>query len=394
MDTSEYNSNTLDICELIGCYFVNAFYNSLYASAKAEAVKNSTSITQEYKLAILSYTNAINSDGKYYSQTVQGLLNWFRVNTQHITISLEDFENKVIREFVPKIFYIDMSKKEKDIILSEIITKAANELGAFIAKPSHIGLVIDKRKDLDNVRYFRAEMHSIMLARHDIIYGKFLERNKVKKVDAHFVDKLKEALKKQVKEKIELKNECDRAKLIAEKLQSDINQLEDDYKSQVKSLENQLNTKDDKIIAIKSAMEELVRDKERFENNYLQSISELEQLKLQNKHLHSQLDNNRQYNVDHERSLSLSSDESDEDYEAADAEFEKKFKASQLKLQQDNRSAKQNKQSPHDIVNQLVGDFINNDDNADNIIDTDTNTTHDSYNLENGFIMPSSDNNV
>lgn len=343
MEKSEYNNETLDICELIGCYFVDTFFNALYSSAKSEASKNSTTTTQEYKLAIISYTNAVNSDGRYYSQTIHSLLNWYRVNSNQMIASLEEFENKVVGEFVPKLFYIEMSKKEKDIILSEIITKAVNELGAFIAKPQHIKLVIDKRRDPESVRYIQNEMHTIMLTRHDIIQGKFIERNKSKKVDAHYVDKLKEALKKQLREKLQYKEESERAKKIAEKLQSDLNAMEEDYRGQIEGLENNINSKDDKIQTIKSAMEELVRDKSRLELESKKRATEVESLKLEKNELLRKI-SRLEDKLD-------SSDESsiDEDEEAANDAFEKRF----AEKQQAKQPARP---KPLEIVNKMIGD--------------------------------------
>jgi hypothetical protein len=257
---SKYNNETLDICELIGCYFVDTFYNSLYLSAKAEAIRKSTTKTQEYKLSMISYINAINGGREFYAKIVDGLLKWFQVNTQLITCSLEEFENKVIREYVPRMFYDDMSHSEKDKILSSVITTAAQKFASFINKPNtkHLSMIIDGRKDKDNIRYFQKEMLSIMLEQRDIIFGKFIDRNSVKKIDAIFVDKLKDELKKQLGEKLQLKSSLDKAKQVAEQLQKDYNNVKQDLEGQIEALQKSLDEKDNKLTFVQISSDDTI----------------------------------------------------------------------------------------------------------------------------------------
>lgn len=269
---SKYNNETLDICELLGCYFVHTFYNSLYLSAKAEAARKSTTKTQEYKLAMLSYINAINGGKEFYKRTIDGMLTWFQTNTKMLTISLEEFQNRILKEYIPRIFYDDMANSEKDKILSSIVTTAANNFASFLNKPNtkHISMIIDGRKEVDNIRYFQKEMLGIMLEQRDIIYGKFIDRNKVKKVDAHFVEKLKDELKKQLAEKIQLKIAFDKAKQVVEQLNKDYANLKEDLNVQTENLQKIIEEKDNKLILMKVTYDELMNSKLQSDDKILQ----------------------------------------------------------------------------------------------------------------------------
>lgn len=214
----KYNSKTLDICELIGSYFVDIFYNHLYSTAKKQAAKNQTTTTQEYKNSIISYTEAINTNHKYYKQTVDSLHAWFKVNTSHLAITLDQFQLMIIKEFVPQQFINELAQKDMDIILSEIITKTAIDFGIMVSKPQHIKQIIDSHKDDVNVKFFQNEILDILLERRDIIFNKFIEKNKSPKVDAAYFDKLKAELKNQVEINIKLKNENAHIKKMVETL--------------------------------------------------------------------------------------------------------------------------------------------------------------------------------
>lgn len=276
----KYNRETLNLCEIIGSYFVNAFFNSLYLTARVSATNKSTSITQEYKLAILAYSKAINQGGKNYTQTIMSLLDYYKVNTNYLTTTIEEFEIKIIREFVPHQFYFELSKNDHDLILSNIITETVNKFTKFIILPENICKVIDQRKDVDVVKYFQSVMKEYMLERHDIIYGKFITNTKNDKVDAHYVEKLKEGLKLQITEKIKLKHDLNIAKQVAEKIKYESNCMIEDLKKQVNSFQSLLDEKDDKIITLKINLDKLQMDIDKMNNerNQLHSISERNQL--------------------------------------------------------------------------------------------------------------------
>jgi len=231
----KYNSKTLDICELIGSYFVDIFYNHLYSTAKKQAAKNQTTTTQEYKNSIISYTEAINSNHKYYKQTVDSLHAWFKVNTSHLAITLDQFQLMIIKEFVPQQFTNELAQKDMDIILSEIITKTAIDFGIMVSKPQHIKQIIDSHKDDVNVKFFQNEILDILLERRDIIFNKFIEKNKSPKVDAAYFDKLKAELKNQVEINIKLKNENTHIKKMVETLYKQLLILNNKQKEQLKS---------------------------------------------------------------------------------------------------------------------------------------------------------------
>ena len=296
----KYNNETLDICELLGCYFVHTFYNSLYLSAKAEAARKSTTKTQEYKLAMLSYINAINGGKEFYKRTIDGILTWFQTNTKLLTISLEDFENRILKEYIPRIFYDDMANSEKDKILSSIVTTAANNFASFLNKPNtkHIAMIIDGRKEVDNIRYFQKEMLGIMLEQRDIIYGKFIDRNKVKKVDAHFVEKLKDELKKQLAEKIQLKISFDKAKQVVEQLNKDYANLKEELNVQTENLQKIIEDKDTKLILMKVSYDELINSKLQSDNKLNQLTNELNSHKFQSNksNVHLNQSNNQSNN--------------------------------------------------------------------------------------------------
>ena len=314
LDRSDYNNETLDVCEIIGTYFADTYYNVLYTSAKKVAMKKSSSITEEYRLSLVTFIEAVNNDQRYYLSVVHSLLNWYRVNTQFIAINIEDFVNKVVREFVPGTFFESMSKKDKDSILGDIITHSASEVASMISKPDNIVRVIDGRRDRDNVSYLQSKMLELVLERRDIIYGKFIDRNKNKKVDLVYVNKLKDVLKLQLAEKLKLKKELNRAREIAEKLQHNSQQQVNSVQSELNVVTKQLAARDTKIVSLKSQLTILTKEKEQLE-------TELEDLRNKLEKESTVVINT----PEEDSSFGTSSDDSSDEERRQDEEFERRF---------------------------------------------------------------------
>jgi len=122
-----YDKKILSRFEIIGAYFVEIFYNNLYNSAlrkfKASApddVRNSKSLTEEYKHLLGVFYNGI-KEKEYYEKSIKGILEYYREYTKFSTISLHDFIDEIIRQFIPDEYFKVLGDSDKHFFLNKII---------------------------------------------------------------------------------------------------------------------------------------------------------------------------------------------------------------------------------------------------------------------------------
>lgn len=116
-------SSTFDI---VGCYFVDIFYNHLYlsaddirkqasfANAAGGATKRPRSLTDEYKSAVHAYMIGVTKDERYYKKTITGLQKFYQTYTKYNTIGLNAFIDRIISVFLPEEYAESLNNEEKE----------------------------------------------------------------------------------------------------------------------------------------------------------------------------------------------------------------------------------------------------------------------------------------
>jgi len=211
MDRSHYDSKLIDAFELIGCYFTNQFFNEVYKSAKRSAIKRSETITDEYKKKIRMYIYGITNKEDIYRDIIKDLLKYHQNFTRFQTLSLRDFESTFIHNFIPEDFYRDLSEKQKDKFLFDIITHIVSEFGRFVLQIDNIKIVIDKRREPNQTRRWVEQIIDIALLKREELHNQFLMKNvrtrdmvsvdvvkKIRDNNARLIEELKEKVKNQI----------------------------------------------------------------------------------------------------------------------------------------------------------------------------------------------------
>lgn len=229
-----YDSKILDRFEVIACFFVDKLFNKVYINAKKKYMRNSTSITDEYRQTVDMYVYGITKNEKIYSDTVQELHEYYQMATKFKTISLYEFESVAVGLFVPEEYLRVMNEKAKDRILYDIITYLVQEFCKKILSRDMFSLVIDKRKTPGATRPWLDAFIDICIVKREEMLNKFATQYRKSKdvVPKSLVDKLQsdinrlwEELGKKTRENIEYQTTIARYLKIIAELNKEVEQL-------------------------------------------------------------------------------------------------------------------------------------------------------------------------
>lgn len=228
-DRKNHDPKLISTFEIIGSYFVDVFYNSLYLKAKEQVISgNGSSITDVYKNNILAYTNAIGTRRDLYYSAVKSLHEYFQANSAYTTIIFSDFEDKVLCQFIPLEYYSDFTDKHKDSTLHNIIIRSVGDFAMATLEPSIFCKIIDDHMNRANVRYLQDKLVDIFILQREEYFTRFVqERTKhTETVARPVVDKIKMALVLETKKRCTAENERDKAINMIQQLTNRIKQLE------------------------------------------------------------------------------------------------------------------------------------------------------------------------
>jgi len=204
-----YDRKTTTMFEVIGSYFVNYYYNKLYIMAhnRNKLKDNSTSLTDEYKAAVKTYSWGIKHNQEYYSRTIKGIHEHYQHYTKYATISLVDFIDNVLECFVPVEYFKDLTEKNKEFFIRKIVVDSVVEMMSHILTFKTLSEIIDNHKDRENVRALQNRMSEIFSDIREQIYNQFTRqltgKKEVETVDIGVVQKFKALLEQTTKEKID-----------------------------------------------------------------------------------------------------------------------------------------------------------------------------------------------
>jgi hypothetical protein len=250
MDHRHYDKKIISTFNVIGCYFVDVYYNHLYLNAKDKVNMGASkkSLTDEYKNCVVLYTTALCKEDKYYKKTLTGIHEYYQMHTRYSNITLRDFINEFIQQFVPIEYYSIMTETDKNTILTKIITDIVKQFSKEVLKIDSLRRIIDQHSNEINPDILINKIVEIQTVIRENIFHEFVYNNSKDDADTinrDVVDKIlneRNILANQVKlilkEKCKVVSELDKAKKIAEYLGSElssaqhiIQQLEDELES-------------------------------------------------------------------------------------------------------------------------------------------------------------------
>jgi hypothetical protein len=203
-----YDPKLVSILDVVGSYFVSIYYNDVYVTAKAKIAPRG-SLTDSYVGSVKAIMLAIKTDKNAYHTFVKNLHQYFRKVTSFATLAFGSFVDKIVRQFIPPEYYDLLKNEEKDETLGSIITDLAANLGSYATEPKMLRRIIDNHDVSPGVtiRMLQDKSIEILLAKRGDIHNGFLRKIGQARdtVSVDLVNDLKQAIRKLVKEKSELK---------------------------------------------------------------------------------------------------------------------------------------------------------------------------------------------
>ena len=206
----DHDDRMITLYEIVGTYFVEIFYNSIYKVALRQVEDSKAhSVTEAYQNATHAYVTEIQHDSESYLKTMGMLHDYVRHHTEHSMSNYSTFVDRVVSTLVQAEFYRSMIPKDKDEIIASAVCDLVAALAVFSTKPENLPRIIDKRSGADRastVTMMQDFTVTTLLSVRDRFHSKFLGRATGAKetVSSDLVAKLKKAIRVLAKEKATL----------------------------------------------------------------------------------------------------------------------------------------------------------------------------------------------
>lgn len=200
----QYDRKVLETFDIIGCYFIDLFYNDLFLKAKhIFTTGNAKSLTDVYRSHIIWFMRGIKEKPKNYIDVMKKLLDYYNSATKTITSTLAELENKILSQFIPAEYYQDFNNSNKEKTLHDVIIKAINQLGEIVLEPQMLGKIIDDHLNQGNIQLLQEKMTDIFISQREEYYSQFVNeisrasgnttvsRDQFKKLKAAYADEVK-----------------------------------------------------------------------------------------------------------------------------------------------------------------------------------------------------------
>src|SRR5581483_6131165 len=220
--SKNYNPRVISMFEIIGCYFVDVYYNHLYLTSKDnyQMREKSPSLTDEYKSAVRAYKIGVSSDERYYKKTITGLHNYVQTCTKYTSISLTEFVNLVLEQFLPEEHFAVLNEGDRSFFLQHIIKTIIENFTRELLDPKSglMTLVIDKHTVDDNIAVWKDKFKDVQIMLRENIFAEFTVGRESEKADQRVVERLWKQLEDTLAAKCDLEGKLENAKKIAEVL--------------------------------------------------------------------------------------------------------------------------------------------------------------------------------
>jgi len=234
MNRENYDRKVLSTFSIVGCYFVDYYYNTLYQNSKKVLEKYSrSSLTDEYKKAVQVFREECERDKKRYTNVVTRLHQYYQMTTRLSNILLSDFQNKILSHFLPEEHYQYMSEHDKSYFLRKIIMDIIKDFTIYVSKIETLTQVIDDHGNRQNVDNWINRITDIQIRIREDIWQKFITKGQMQTINIESFnrlqedrDKLWDALQLKMAEILQLKDELSNARKIVEHFSLENTKLE------------------------------------------------------------------------------------------------------------------------------------------------------------------------
>ncbi len=229
MNLANYDRTFVSTAEIIAAFFTNVFVNKLYVIALGEFRNDKhKSITDAFKRVASNYAQGASRNYKHYKSVINLLHAYYQDKTRYHAIVFSDFEDNILRQFIPEEYFDDFTSKEKDKTLYDIIIKVIHNTYMELLKPDMLAGIIDDRRDNTYALILKDKIISLLALQHEEYYAKFATKISEKSctVSLEVAQKLKAALVEETKRRCEIEAEKDKAIGIICQLVEKIKQLQ------------------------------------------------------------------------------------------------------------------------------------------------------------------------
>jgi hypothetical protein len=264
INRTNYDPKILSVFEIIGCYFVDTFYNSLFLKAREKTqLEGARSITDAYKSNIINYLRGVKGDAELYRHVVKQLCDYFRSATRYSTITFGEFEDKTVRCFIPAEYFNDLTERDKDSLLNVIILRIVEDFSIKVIKQEFLKMVIDDHSNRGNIDVLKNIITDIMILIRESYFEMFMKkivdngRKDRDKVDVELVHKANKALAEEIKTRVKLENEITSAKNVISGLLLKLKTMESERDAAIISRDStlrELDLKRGEIRALQSTL--------------------------------------------------------------------------------------------------------------------------------------------
>lgn len=227
----QYDRRVLATFDIIGCHFIDTVYNDLFLKAKHQfSIGSAKSLTDVYRSYVIWYMQSVSEKPKNYIEIMKKFLEYYNTQTNTVTATLSDLENKILSQFIPPEYYQDFNNANKEKTLYSIIIKAINQLGEIVLEADMLGRIIDDHLNPINVQILQEKMTDVFISQREEYYSKFV--NEISKnngnttVSREQFKKLKSAYAEEVKKRIAAEADRDKALQLLQASLKRISELE------------------------------------------------------------------------------------------------------------------------------------------------------------------------
>lgn len=177
MHRGSYSKKTIAVYDIVGSYFVDVFYNDLYARAlETHRSGKAKSATDAYRMLIGTYAYAVGNNGEAYKQVVGKLADYYRHHSNFASIIFHEFQDKLLSQFIPSEYYSDFSEQLKDRTLNTVVVRIVRDFSNYLISPTMLRCIIDSHEDEGNVHNLQDKLIEIMIEIREEYYSRFAEK--------------------------------------------------------------------------------------------------------------------------------------------------------------------------------------------------------------------------
>ena len=227
IDHKQYEVQTLHVCEVIACFILNKLYNEIYLNVKELKTNDKIpNLTDGYRQGLLFFYKGLKKP-ENMKKVLLGIHDMFIENPGFAGMTFRDCIHKISDQFTPHNDREGFNEKQKQkIVMKVMLDVCSNYIDHLIT--SRLGMVIDNRKQKQNVDILKNELINMLLIQRERMlsdyYGVVVGANRTD-MPKGFETKLKAMVSDAIRDKIIAQKQAKKYYQLALKFKREIEQM-------------------------------------------------------------------------------------------------------------------------------------------------------------------------